>query len=66
MNKDGFPTHLTRTVQSMYQNVTTIMMKGCSLAPVLFNASSVKVIKDGLQVIKQNTVELGYNVIKGT
>jgi hypothetical protein len=48
------PTHLTRTVRSMYQNTTTIMMKGSSLAPVLFNLSNVKVIKDGLQVIKQN------------
>jgi hypothetical protein len=73
MAEKGLPTHLIRTVQSIYQNTTTIMRKdrangkahieikegfrqGCPLLSILFNIYIDRVIKDWLQVFKQNII----------
>jgi hypothetical protein len=70
MVEKGFQIHLIRTAQCMYQNTIIITRKarvnnnntpinkgvrqGCPLLRILFNVYIDKVIKDWLQVIKQN------------
>jgi hypothetical protein len=58
MAEKGLPTHLIRTVRSMYQNTSIIIRKSRinGNTPIQINKGTDTDISDWLQVIKQNTL----------